>query len=605
MMITGATITSNIAEGAMANEGGGGVFNAGGTITIDSSVIALNTATGTAGSGGGILNDGGTLTVMNSTISENTSMRAGGGIEDNSVEGNLLTLTNINLSDNVTGSAPGNGGGLHITGPGNSIITGSVVSSNSAAREGGGLWNGSGLMTITSTEIINNVALGDGADDGGAGIFNNGGDLILENGNAITGNIASGTSASGGGILSLSGDLTIVGSEINNNSANRAGGAIEIIDGSLTFDNSMMVGNDVAGGAGTPAPGNGGGLHITGNDAFVTISNSIIAENEGGREGGGLWNQSGSTMLVMMSTIEGNTSFGDGADDGGAGLFNNGGILMLSNSAVINNVDNGMESRGAGIHNHATGTVEIAVSTISGNRSNFGGGVFNGGDTVWLNAVTIANNEASMLGGGIYSDSMTMIKNTLIANNSGNTGIDISGNVRSEGYNLIGMDDEESFEQQETDLVNVDPMLAELNADGQATATLQLMTGSPAYNAGDPDDMFEDQNSQEVFGGRRDIGAAEAQAVLTSLDEINFEASGIHVYPVPVKDFINIVIPSEFGSDTGVMIYEVGSGRKVSQMKLSNHSSRLNLSNLNEGVYFIKIYNEEKYVNKSFIKLKG
>ena len=52
-------------------------------------------------------------------------------------------------------AAPGNGGGLHISGAGNVIYNGGAVINNSAV-EGGGLWNASGEMTVDNVTINNN-----------------------------------------------------------------------------------------------------------------------------------------------------------------------------------------------------------------------------------------------------------------------------------------------------------------------------------------------------------------------------------------------------------------------------------------------------------------
>ena len=51
------------------------------------------------------------------------------------------------------------------------------VSQNTAAAEGGGLWNGSGTMSVDGTTISNNTASGNDADQGGGGLFNAGGTL--------------------------------------------------------------------------------------------------------------------------------------------------------------------------------------------------------------------------------------------------------------------------------------------------------------------------------------------------------------------------------------------------------------------------------------------
>ncbi|MBK9417012.1 MAG: right-handed parallel beta-helix repeat-containing protein [Flavobacteriales bacterium] len=165
--------------------------------------------------------------VSNSTIDGNNAPRAGGGIEFFAKAGQLQTasLTNVTLSDNTTGSAPGNGGGVHITGPGNMTITGCTVTGNMAALEGGGLWNGTGTMTVNSSTIDGNTAAGALADQGGGGIFNNAkGTLIVQNGTLITNNMATGAAGSGGGILCDStATLTVSNSTIDGNSAPRAG----------------------------------------------------------------------------------------------------------------------------------------------------------------------------------------------------------------------------------------------------------------------------------------------------------------------------------------------------------------------------------------------
>ncbi len=145
--VDGGTISNNTASGALAGDGGGGIINFGGTLTIGNTspvTISDNVADGAAGSGGGILNgNGGTLTVNSSFITGNSANRAGGGIEEN--DGGEVTLTDVTLNTNVAGPAgtanPGNGGGLHVSGDGIVDIFDGTVNDNTAAQEGGGLWN--------------------------------------------------------------------------------------------------------------------------------------------------------------------------------------------------------------------------------------------------------------------------------------------------------------------------------------------------------------------------------------------------------------------------------------------------------------------------------
>jgi len=128
------------------------------------------------GSGGAVLNAG-TLMGQGIVLDSNSATRAGGAIEAS--EGSSTTLASADLTGNSAGEAPGNGGGLHITGAGDAKITDSTINGKTAALEGGGLWNGSGTMTVSGTQVTDNTASRAEADGGGGGLFNNGGTLEL------------------------------------------------------------------------------------------------------------------------------------------------------------------------------------------------------------------------------------------------------------------------------------------------------------------------------------------------------------------------------------------------------------------------------------------
>lgn len=597
MTIDSTTISGNSAAGVAADNGGGGIYNLnGGTLSITNSTITNNDASGTAGSGGGILNDvGSQLSIINTKITGNTAKRAGGGIEDNSGTSTII-LTDVNLDSNSVASAPGNGGGLHITGGGSATIMGGTVNNNSASREGGGLWNGGGLMTVTNTKVNNNIALGATANDGGAGIFNNGGDLMLNN-VELKNNMSTGASASGGGLLSLNGDITIMASTFENNAANRAGGAIEIIDGMLTITNSTFMQNDVDGLAGTPAPGNGGAIHITG-VTTATIDSSSFMGNAAGREGGALWNQNGSTMDITFTTIDGNVSNGDGATFGGGGIFNSGGALTVSNSAITNNKSMGATGNGGGLH-VKNGTAMIMTTTISGNTSaNHGGGIYNNAE-LDLNAVTIANNSATADGGGIASEGTiaTEIKNSIVATNMGTTNdVFTSGALyTSNGYNLIGETMATTIVAATGDIFGtsstpINPMLGALALNGGLTQTQMLMSGSPAYNTGDATDVFNDQNDNTVFDGTRDMGAAELQAYPTAVNDITNAGINLALYPNPNNGTSITVDLKDFkGTDIQARVIEITTGKTVQSFKLQSNKNELTLNKLTSGLYIMSI----------------
>ena len=318
MRVLDSTVSGNTASGDSADNGGGGIFNNGGVTRVRGSVITSNLADGTAGSGGGIFSTDGLVVVRDSTVSANVANRAGGGIEivDGQLNFRFSDLGGSAVADgNVAGpdgsASPGNGGGLHVSGIAESNFVGSFVGQNTAASEGGGLWNqaGSTLTIRAGTVIRGNIASGNDADNGGGGIFNNGGDVTVDNA-VVDANFASGAAGSGGGLFSTDGLVIVTESVISKNEANRAGGGIELIDGVFSMIDSVLSQN-VAGQNGFASPGNGGGLHVTGTSgSLTTIQGSIVNGNVAANEGGGLWNQSGSTLTVADGSVVSNNFAG-------------------------------------------------------------------------------------------------------------------------------------------------------------------------------------------------------------------------------------------------------------------------------------------------------
>ena len=428
-----ATLAQLTVTGGQADDGGA-IYNRGGTLEVTKSTLTKNVANGASGSGGAIFGAAGSLTtVSDSTISANLANRAGGGIEDASGAGLGLILNNVIFETNNAGiapatAAPGNGGALHITGPGDVAITGGRVINNIAAREGGGLWNGSGLMTVDGVMIAQNSAAGDAADDGGGGIFNNGGMLEVDS-VVIHGNKATGASGSGGGIFSTAGSVTVNASDITGNVANRAGGGIEIVVGSLSLTATNLGGEmdtagNIAGPQGSAAPGNGGGLHVSG-VATIAINGGTVRSNSAAREGGGLWNQVGATMTITDgTTIIENVASGNAADDGGGGIFDNGGTLVIGGSAgtvtIADNLAIGSDARGGGILS-LNGVTRISSTTMVGNVATsaaLGAGLTQHGgsallvDSVIADAVA-ATGTARLAGGGNLEEVVLLDSATL------------------------------------------------------------------------------------------------------------------------------------------------------------------------------------------------
>ena len=170
-------------------DGGGGVYNCFGTLTVIDSIITGNTVRGGKGIfpyGGGIYNcPFSTLTLINTTVSDN-SAEIGGGI----CNGGMLTIINSTFRGNVArkqrGGAIGNYGVL--------ILTNSTISGNSSGASGqagailnGGLFQSSGALLLNNTTLSGNTA-GEGR---GGGIFNVKGSVVLLRNSIVANNTGS------------------------------------------------------------------------------------------------------------------------------------------------------------------------------------------------------------------------------------------------------------------------------------------------------------------------------------------------------------------------------------------------------------------------------
>ncbi|THH39504.1 choice-of-anchor Q domain-containing protein [Neolewinella litorea] len=618
LTVDNSLVRQNEAMGNDADQGGGGLYNNGdGTIVLRNNVRVLNNkATGTSGSGGGILNNvGSTLLITDSQVSHNEANRAGGGIEDASGAGTAFTVTNSNIDRNIVYNAPGNGGGIHVGGDGELTISGGTVSNNRAGSEGGGLWNGVGAMEVTEVDLRFNVAEGNDADHGGGALYNNGGTMVVTN-SRIRQNQATGTAGSGGGLLSTGGMITVEGGEFFSNGAPRAGGAVEIIDGGYTSNGVIYKLN----GAGRN-PGNGGAIHVTGNNSTVDINGGAIVQNVAYNQGGGVWNQDGSMMTITDVNILDNlvTDVGTTAKRvGGGGIFNNGGILDVMNSTVArNSVTGGQFTGGGGIANNTGGTVTLSLSTLSGNLAGIGGGMANDG-TVEIENTTITDNTA-VAGGGFAQatpSASLLISSTIVADNTASIAPDFGtllGLVVSGGYNLIGMDFYDQFPAGPTDKEGMSAKLLHLMDNGGTTLTHEPRCSSPVINMGDPSDNSPDQIGQPVFGGVRDIGSYEKQIscgtstpdvasrALSKDDATILPNERLSVFPNPVTDGnLNVTLPTHFSGD--VVVRVIGSDGRVRNAGTTRAVNyRLDLTDYEPGAYTLQVVNGEEVQTTRFI----
>jgi predicted outer membrane repeat protein len=229
---------------------GGGIYS-GGTADVSNSTFSGNTAS----DGGAIKFGGGTLTVSNSTFSDNSATATGGGIH---IHDGILTVSNSVFSENqghqgggitnwlgtviasdstFSGNRAYYGGGIYNYNQVSEVtLNGSTFSGNTAARDGGGIYNASTLQVSNSTFSGNSAS-------GGGGIYNDNRD----NGTAIVSNSTfsnNRASSHGGGVYDdyRAHGLTLGNAIATNNSPENCFGPLTDGGGNLSYPDTSCPG---------------------------------------------------------------------------------------------------------------------------------------------------------------------------------------------------------------------------------------------------------------------------------------------------------------------------------------------------------------------------
>ena len=184
------------------------VFNTPLTITLTGGQLELSNTSGTdtvtgpaAGvtvSGGGLsrvfqVDSGVTATISGLTITGGSTAGNGGGVYNH---GGTFTL----IDGAVTGNSADYGGGLGTSDYGTSTLVNCTVTGNSSSENGGGLFNSYGTTTLSDCTVSGNYASANGG-----GLFSSFGTTALTN-CTVSGNSAGNN---GGGLYNLVGTTTL------------------------------------------------------------------------------------------------------------------------------------------------------------------------------------------------------------------------------------------------------------------------------------------------------------------------------------------------------------------------------------------------------------
>jgi hypothetical protein len=256
--------------------------------------------------------------------------------------------------------------------------------------------NGGGVYNLGVVAITNNSTISGNRARYGGGVYNSYGELTITD-STVTGNKA----GSGGGVHTYNGTLTINNSTISNNTVTTGLG---YADGGGVFSKAVhdtysyptsIVGSAITGNRARF----GGGVYAlnTGYQSPVTIDGGTISLNNASLSGGGIYHYDGTMTIINSHVVTDNKA------KFGGGIYNRSGELSIDSSTISNNTATGRTfSSGGGINNYVDADLEVTNSTISGNRSRFGGGVYNTG-YFYLDSSTITTNTAIVRGGGVYN----------------------------------------------------------------------------------------------------------------------------------------------------------------------------------------------------------
>jgi hypothetical protein len=262
LTLEGVVLAGNQAiggEGGAGGEGGIGGLNptAGGTLPAgEPGGTGGHGGDGGSGYAGGLYVGSGTVTVVSSTLSDNTATGGQGGSGGAGGPGYLAAVFGSGVGGTGTGiitGGSGSGGGSTTPGAGggtgaNSGGRGGDGGAGAAGR-GGGLYISGGAVTL-----INDTVAGNTAQIGAAGALGPGG-------HAGTGKLTGGP-----GLAGIAG--------------NAEGGGLYVSGGSLSVFNSTVADNFVDTGGNGTSGGLGGGLDITNGTALLT--STIVALNTSG-----------------------------------------------------------------------------------------------------------------------------------------------------------------------------------------------------------------------------------------------------------------------------------------------------------------------------------
>jgi hypothetical protein len=488
---TGVVVVENDTfESNQALGGAGGAGGAGGSGGHGHAAPGKTGGVGGAGGpggaafGGGIYLAGGSLTLTAAALQNDSAVGGAGGQGGAGGPGTF--------AGTPTGIFGGNGSTFHF-GPTGSVLVGGSGGNGGpggtgGTASGGGVYVAAGSITLVDSTIAANLAAGGAGGTGGHG---------------GTGGFGSGhTNFLGLGTGKMGGQGGTGGQGGAGN-----GGGIHVAGGTVVLYADTLSANHAQGGKGG-AGGTGG------YGPYAALSSGFAIGTGSGGTGGGT--TGGGGTLVPVSGGPGGNG-GNGGTGRGAGFYLSGGSLTLCNATVADNTVAAGAGGSAGAGGKAgTGKVTGGMGDPGFPGDSFGGGCYVNGGALNLDNSTIALN--TQVGTGTGGGAFALAPGTVAAVSSlfgGNGTVNYAGNVTA-SQSLFQTAPTGTLSGS-GNLVGVDPLLDTrgLTNNGGPTQTIALQATSPAIGAGANSlNLFADQRGNDPRSGPRgtDIGAYQTDA---------------------------------------------------------------------------------------------
>ncbi len=342
-------------------------------ITVRSENGPANCTIDMQGAGRGFIFDSGEpdrallegFTIINGFASNGNSGGLGGGIYITG--GSSPTISNCVISRcTVRWGYPGNGGGIsvHDSDP---TITGCTITDNTLAEYESSVYSrqqyGGGIFLENSEALIRDCTISGNSAYYGGGVYYLGSDSkrLTIQGSEINGNVAD---RSGGGIIGFEANMDIYDCNISNNSAcsgnttygvNEGGGGLYLHYGDVRVLGCSITNNKVG------YMSYGGGLH--GRHGTYTVGNCIVSGNTAHATGGMQFHMAEADIHDSMIV--------DNASSFTGGIRNDGGAISIRGCTITGNSGNvgGVATGGSSFEVPLVDRTEIRNSIIWGNSA--------------------------------------------------------------------------------------------------------------------------------------------------------------------------------------------------------------------------------------------